>query len=695
MGFSVRKRSLFLPLFFSFSALVLNSCSGGGGGDGGNPPPPGPTQTHANLAFVPAPYKMSVEMGSSTTQTVTIVNVGDGQASGVNLEYPPVRPLEIVGNTCSNRSLAPRESCSLAVKFTPVDTQEKTQTLSLNYTDVSDNSVHQAQTVLTYQGLPKTTQLVFSTVVKKLSKTVFAGQTASPVFEFTNHSGKSVTIDNVKMAQKDGAFSLIVTNDACNGKTLADGQTCTLQSSFSMNQPGTSSSFTIQLSTKDAQQYTYSQEVAAVTYQPDHLAVRIHAPYANGQKVFAAAIVDGHMIQFDKNHVGTITSDSDTGAKTYSTYAVEVSGGNDTLYLPPNKAGGVVFVSMENPLSDGPHPSVTGADANNANTVWQTFEYFYNTPDPTTGVSPLANINSTNVNQISMPLSLSVVTSGQSAGEGAAVTTPELYDHSSVSLTTILEKIATALGEYADSWGTLVQKKSTDGSLVRVVAPASVLDFFDRPGQFSTAAFTPYIDDVWQYYQSGHVLYVNANPIVAEYYLRKGIHKVANCVLEGRVDPSSQLLKFQVSQGECPIDADSGDFNTETFTKFVAGDFLGAAGGDKYTTWGRNKTYRSIIGEYIVSAQSVGFLPFCSREKFVLSKESFVANKELQYQPQYTCLANYNQYKESVVNQYMVQSAKYFDYYNYGYGDALGADGALYNLDWSRYPITVTIGKIR
>jgi hypothetical protein len=356
-------------------------------------------------------------------------------------------------------------------------------------------------------------------------------------------------------------------------------------------------------------------------------------------------------------------------------------------YLPPGDSGRI-YISLDNTLSDGPAPSLTGSDKNNRDTLWQPVEFF------SAGTKALSNINATNVDQVSVPVELSLVISGEVAGEtsGYAARTTANYDMQSIPMTKVLSDIANDLEtKYPNSWGKLVYRNES-GQIIRILAASQTVNRWDEPGFFSTEDYTKYVDDLWDFYRT-HDLYVDASAISA------GVpgHQGAGCTVKGRVGTDDKLhfVPLNTDKGDCPENLATGHIESETFTKFTAGDFIEGASGAQYTTWGPNRSYRSVIGQNIVSAQSVGLLPFCNEPDTIYGKEAFVNYDSLFYTPQYSCLGNYSLYTDRVVNQYMQQSAKYFNYYNYAYGDSLGKDGALYDLDIALYPMTVTIGKMK
>lgn len=537
----------------------------------------------------------------------------------------------------------------------------------------------------------------FKLVVYDVSDTVFAGETYNPKFIIKNNSSKTIPVSSFNVTVSDPAIWNPV---AANCPSIPAGGSCTITGTFSLANPNTNATISVALNGTDGTPvYTHTQNIAAIEPAPQGLvAVRINYPTGGTQKVYAVAQIGGRMIKFDDAHHGIATADTIDGPLSYKTYAIEVAGSpsdNSVLYLP-GVAGGKIFLSFDNPLSDGPAPSLTGGDENNKETIWQAVEIYSG------GTGGLSNINATNVDAVSVPVELSVVVSGVVDGEtsGYAATTTANYDMQSIPMTQVLSDIAESMSAWPNSWGKLVYRNKS-GQILRILAASQTVNSWDMGDNFSTADFTPYVNDLWDYYKlDGHNLYVDVSAISA------GVpgHEGSKCIVEGHIESSDNKFHFiplNVDQGECPEYSGpnrlpTGHIESETFTKFTAGDFILGASGGSYTTWGPNGSYRSWLGQTIVSAQSVGLFPFCNDPLAIYGKDMFMKYDSLFYTPQYSsCLGNYAFYTDKVINQYMTQSAKYFNYYNYAYGDTLGKDGSLYDLNIARYPMTITLGKMK
>jgi hypothetical protein len=167
------------------------------------------------------------------------------------------------------------------------------------------------------------------------------------------------------------------------------------------------------------------------------------------------------------------------------------SGGSETLNLPPNVAGGRMYISFGAQLpfsltTSGlvePAPWTNGDPSQNILFDWAEFAR-----NSTTGI----DINTTMVDMFSVPLSVSVTdTSGSTQTEG------QLVPGGRASIFSQIQSLG-------GNWPGLVYNSPSTGQPLRVISPFHGI----ANGVFSSAYLDSYTGAVWSYYSS-HTLTVN------------------------------------------------------------------------------------------------------------------------------------------------------------------------------------------
>lgn len=526
--------------------------------------------------------------------------------------------------------------------------------------------------------------------IHDVSDTVFAGKTYAPEFIFTNNSDQPLTFASLNIPEP-AVWNLVSNN--CT-YIAPNGGTCTITGNFSLPTAGESSSINIVLNgANGTQAYSHVTNVAAVAQAPDnYLAIKLNFPVGGTQKIFAAVsqlndnATSNVMVLFNKDsdgYKGVKTTDTNINpTRTYNHYAVQVAGPgapSDILYIPKGGSG-VIYLSIDQTLSDGPPPDINGGDMHNINTEFQTIEFSNN--------GDITYANLTNVDHVSIPMEMDWVVDSSERRVGAN------YNMLETPMTEVLNSMAIELESHG-AWGSLVQRNESN-EIIRIMSPSKKIGF-------DTSDFTQYIEDVWSFYKQTDA---QGKPL---HYIYVDVTEAARrtCKVRGFVSAADNLFHFEPLPGYTDIDCPQTPWdpnesrvpgtNSPTFTKFQANDFLKGASGADLTTWGMNGSYRSVIGRSIVSAQSIGFLPFCPDTSLnynggngnLFSDTYF----PLYYTPQYLdCMNPAATY--DVINQYAAVTAQYFNYYNYAYSDAIGKDGTLVGKN-ALYPMTITVGKMK
>ena len=177
-----------------------------------------------------------VVVGSTVTATVTIHSEGQVDLNEIWVEDqdPLAPPFGLIDN-CSDIWLAPGQSCSFTVSFTPTSAGTFSDTFDIISEDpdepsltitVSGNGIASPAPAIDGSG-----DLVFGTLGE--------GESDEQVFTVTNNGAAPLTIGSV--GGSDGLaspFSLV--SDNCSSRTLAPGASCTLTVRFA---PGTEGSY--------------------------------------------------------------------------------------------------------------------------------------------------------------------------------------------------------------------------------------------------------------------------------------------------------------------------------------------------------------------------------------------------------------------------------------------------------------------
>ena len=545
---------------------------------------------------------------------------------------------------------------------------------------------------------------------QNITKTIFDNTTYDISFKLTNNS--SATLPGLTdQITTHHPFVWTLGTDNCTGESLAVSESCVVTGTLTSPQSyGDSQVKFVATSSNGVQIPIYDKiitsipqvlELESTTTNPQNYAA--YTFYNQGShRMFVTATVNGDNIQFDNNNIGSFSNCSTC----FESYAVEMVKGNNTLYIPAYPAvGGKILISVDNKLPNGPTPSVTATSPSDTYyTRWQQVEYgggLNGSNQPA-----LFNLNPTNVDFVSLPTSISTSING---AVGVWFTNDDAvqgyvyapFIRTQQVLSTMESQLANIPNASNPSWNGLTQLNAASTSILRILSPSSIFPFIDSPGNqfnFNSAFYTQYITDLWAYYTDNggaHFLYVDDSPVASL------VTPGSTCILQCQVTHVDNLMHCAYNSGTCPTNTSTGtldgayDIGGESspagMTKFTATDFISAAGTNAVTTFGLNGTYRSITGENIVAAQSIGFLPYCPNTSFIFGTNEFLTQLTQYYTPQYNCLTNYAQYTSSVIDQYSAVATQYMDYYNYGYSDTIGQSGAIYNNNNQLYGFSIDV----
>ena len=119
----------------AFTLLMLLACSGGGGGS--TPP----TAATPNIYLAQSSHDFSgIVLDNSADKTFEIKNTGNANLKIGQILLPNLS-FSISGDTCSNATLAPSQTCSLKVRFSPTSQGPSSATLSIHSNDPVSSTV--------------------------------------------------------------------------------------------------------------------------------------------------------------------------------------------------------------------------------------------------------------------------------------------------------------------------------------------------------------------------------------------------------------------------------------------------------------------------------------------------------------------------------------------------------------------------
>ncbi|MGD0921458.1 MAG: choice-of-anchor D domain-containing protein, partial [Terriglobia bacterium] len=165
------------------------------------------------------------------TETVTNTGATTLTISGVSLTGTNPGDFAKTGDTCTGANVAPANSCTITVTFTPTTTGARSATLS-----ITDNAPDSPQTV------PLTGTGTAPTVGLSLASLAFGNQlkntTSSPLTETVTNTGTgTLTISGVSLTGTNpGDFAK--TGDTCTGANVAPSSTCIITVTFTPTATG-------------------------------------------------------------------------------------------------------------------------------------------------------------------------------------------------------------------------------------------------------------------------------------------------------------------------------------------------------------------------------------------------------------------------------------------------------------------------
>ena len=125
------------------SLLMLLACSGGGGGDA----PSQPSSSAPNIYLVQSSINFAgVVLDNTAERTIEVKNTGNANLNiGTISITQPASAFSIYSNTCSStfsNTLAPSQTCSLGIRFSPTTPGPSTATLSIPSNDPDSSTVN-------------------------------------------------------------------------------------------------------------------------------------------------------------------------------------------------------------------------------------------------------------------------------------------------------------------------------------------------------------------------------------------------------------------------------------------------------------------------------------------------------------------------------------------------------------------------
>jgi hypothetical protein len=670
----MKKLSL-IALISLISILNLISCSGGGGGGSTRGSGGGilPITSLGTMSF----NRTSVTLGQSSSTVVTLTlnnSIGVSNAI-VTLASSNTSIATVSPSTCTLSSLpVASNSCQVTIRSLTTNGSASISAAS---------SVNGVPYVITPVSVSVSggTGLNFSTQVKGISQTIYSDQSYNAQFIFTNNTGSAVTLANTVITTTGNSLPITLSPTPCSNITIPANGTCTiLGTGISLPANGQLSDINFTLTSTSGSVYNYDMSIAAVTRVSGYAAYRIINTQNAGHQGWLVALGNNGagqaVVQFNASAqnggalLGSILPQSASYAQ--GQIAIPSTPFGLVIYQPNYQGGaagtgigGLMYVSLDNPVFE-PAGNIGVATTNpsdpNVNINYSVYEP--NVYNDATG-RLLANLDVTAINfwGVMQGFYATDITTGVNKNPGFLVST---YSH--LPTTTIYSQIQSNLTSlWPNNWGSSSQFVFNTTNSSQWVGLRGLVNYIGQnpsvyPTGFNPNTYTQYVADLWTYYaQPGNSILIDAGEIST------------GCVLQATVNSSTTMLVQPQAGSSCPVTTASGS-PTFTWTTFQPVDFVGGAPGSWSTLYGANGTYRS-MGKYVSAAQSVGFLPYCSNTSFVYGPTAFgnAANQANYWNAQYTCLANYNTYGGSVINQYDKILHQYVPLiYGWAYDDALG-----------------------
>ena len=270
----MKKTKIFLLLITMLSAIAFTACGGGSGGGDGNPdggsgvntPDITVTDSAAPNDDLQVPFGI-VSVGFTLDQTVTVTN--DGAANldigAIASADPLAAPFSILTDTCSNQTIAPSGSCTLAVRFAPTAAVTSNDSFDIPSNDPDEGtvtvSVSGTGSVISVPDITVTDSVAPNTDLQIPFGNVTVGSSSDETVTITNNGTANLTIGAIASANPlAGRFS--IPTDNCSSQTIAPAGSCTLTVRFTPTTAGTSSSDNFDIPSNDPDEGTVTVSVS-------------------------------------------------------------------------------------------------------------------------------------------------------------------------------------------------------------------------------------------------------------------------------------------------------------------------------------------------------------------------------------------------------------------------------------------------
>ena len=654
-------------LKFIIAVLTITMISSCGGSAGSN----SNSVSYGTIAF--SKSAVTISSNGQTSNTITLQNSSNIKNDLVNLTSNESTVAMVTPSQCTISSSQPQ--CVVTIKGVSVGSAQIAATsVYSGYTyTITPVAVTVSSGVVGVAGV--------SMSVNGITETIYSGKSYNPIFTFTNNTGAAITLGQANITNSGANLGIALDPAPCSNQPLANGASCSISGSGIVTPVNNVATLDFVLNDSVTKQsYSFNMDIAAVTQYANYAAYRITNHNNPGHKLYIVALglnssSQQSVVQFDSSGKGSLLPQSSP----YSAGTLEVPASALGLVLyQPNYSGsaggigGVMYASLDKsiPITSGgvsPAPWTSG-DPSQGITFSQYEPNVWT--NASTGVLN-AILDITDINFAGLTQGFY----GMDAGSGNNLKSGFLAEsYASLSTSEVYNQMQTTLQTgWPTSWGvssTFYLSSTNPNSWVMLLGLVNWLgqNPIVYPNGFNQNLYTQYVDDLWTYYSS-HTMYIDAGEISA------------GCVLQATTTSPSEMTVSPVNAAQCPTSA--GGPNTWTWTKFNASDFVGGAAGSSSTLWGSNGTYRS-MGKYVSAAQSVGFLPYCTKPdlNFIYGPDTLThspANQANYWTNQYgSCLANSASYGDSVMNQYDKIFHQYIPLnYGWAYDDALGISSAV------------------